>query len=435
VVAPPGYRAVRLLPDSVLLRIDGREDVTVRRFRRAVRLLGGDPDSLTPGDRDRFLDLVLEQRVLAAHVTRHPQAWIAIDSVRFQAERDQVLLRAALSDRFTAVEERRRGLGQPDLDEQAMGVAARESLLVELKPAWDEPLLRRVGQAFAALPQPTPEMRAKEQMALLGKVPDVAPSDTARVLVRTPLGGFTVAELLQDWRRLNTIYHPKVSDTDAVRMLVANSLFERTLRKAAAEPALEQRSEVAAVIADRVEYHSVSSYLQTEVTGKIPSDSLTLLRHFQAHRADYDLPARSVLVMLMLGDRRSADSVARVFTVPGVAETLAFQAQRVGTNYTHVVTAGSDSALYARSLAVGVGGVVGPDSVVSGWRVFKVLSTDPRKPQSFGAVREQAKQAWFEAESERRIRALLDQLKRAARVERNDKALRAIVLAAARPRR
>jgi hypothetical protein len=218
-------------------------------------------------------------------------------------------------------------------------------------------------------------------------------------------------------------------------MLVGNSLFERTLRKAAAEPALEQRSEVAAVIADRVEYHSVSSYLQTEVVGKIPSDSLTLMRHFQAHRADYDLPARSVLVMLMLADRRSADSVARVFTVPGVAETLAFQAQRVGTNYTHVVTAASDSALYARSLAVHVGGVAGPDSVVSGWRVFKVLSTDPRKPQSFGAVREQVKQAWFEAESERRIRALLDQLKRAARVERNDKALRAIVLAAARPRR
>src|SRR6185503_5071618 len=222
--APAAAKPARPLPDSVLVRIDGREDVTVRRFRRAVRLLGGDPDSLTPGDRDRFLDLVLEQRVLAAHVTRHPKAWIAVDSARFQAERDQVLLRAALSDRFSAVEERRRGLGQPDLDEQAMGVAARESLLVELKPAWDEPLLRRVAQAFAALPQPTPEMRAKEQMALLGKVPDVAPADTARVLVRTTLGGFTVAELLQDWRRLNTIYHPKVSDQDAVRMLVGNSL-------------------------------------------------------------------------------------------------------------------------------------------------------------------------------------------------------------------
>jgi len=57
----PAAKPAHPLPDSVLIRIDDREDVTVRRFKRAVRLLGGDPDSLTPGDRDRFLELVLEQ--------------------------------------------------------------------------------------------------------------------------------------------------------------------------------------------------------------------------------------------------------------------------------------------------------------------------------------------------------------------------------------
>jgi len=43
-------------------------------------------------------------------------------------------------------------------------------------------------------------------------------------------------------------------------------------------------------------------------------------------------------------------------------------------------------------------------------------------------VRDAVQQAWLEAESERRIRALLDQLKAAARVQKNDAALRAIVL-------
>jgi len=84
---------------------------------------------------------------------------------------------------------------------------------------------------------------------------------------------------------------------------------------------------------------------------------------------------------------------------------------------------------------VGAGGVSGPDSLASGWRVFRVLSTTPRTTQPFAAVREQVQQAWYEQESERRVRALLDQLQRAARVERNDKALRGIVLAAAGARR
>jgi len=435
VIAPPGYIARRTLPDSVLLRIDGREDVTIRRYRRAVRLLGGDPDSLTPADRDRFLNLVVQQRVLAAHAMRHPVAWSAADSGHYLLERDEILVRAALSDRLTALESRRRAAGQPDLDEQALGVAARDSLLHALAPVWDEPLLARVARAFASLPEPTAQMGAREQMALMARMPDVAPGDTGRVLVRTSLGEFRVAELLGDYRRLASMYRPRVSDADAVRALVANSLFERTVREEAQAPALERRSEVAAVIADRVEYHTVNSYLQSRVVASIPSDSLTLVRHYQAHRGDFDRPARAVLVMLMLGDRRSADSVARVFRVPGEAESLAFRAQRSGVNYTHMVTAATDSEMYARSLAVGAGGVSGPDSLASGWRVFRVLSTTPRTTQPFAAVREQVQQAWYEQESERRVRALLDQLQRAARVERNDKALRGIVLAAAGARR
>jgi len=130
----------------------------------------------------------------------------------------------------------------------------------------------------------------------------------------------------------------------------------------------------------------------------------------------------------MLGDSVSADSLARVFAVAGNAESLAFQAQRAGTNYTQMVTAASDSALYARTLAIGAGGVGGPDRIGGAFRIFKVLSVEPKKAQPFADVRDAVQQAWLEAESERRIRALLDQLKAAARVQKNDAALRAIVL-------
>src|SRR5262249_16385191 len=144
--------------------------------------------------------------------------------------------------------------------------------------------------------------------------------------------------------------------------------------------------------------------------------------------ADFDQPARTVLVTIMLGDSIAADSLARLFTIPGNAESLAFQAQRAGSNYTQTVTAASDSALYARTVAIGAGGVGGPDRIGGSARVFKVLSVDPRTPQAFDTVKNRAQEAWYEAESERRVRALLDQLKAAAKVQKNEVALRAIVL-------
>ena len=435
VVAPPGYRAARLLPDSVLVRIDGREDVTVRRFRRAVGLLGGNPDSLTPADRDRFLDLVLEQRVLAAEAMKRALPWPHPDSAVYEQERDNILLRAALADRLAVIEAARRAAGQPDVDEQAMGMAARDSLMRELKPTWNDELLKRVGRAFAALPQPTPQMGAREQMALMGRVPEVASADTGGVIVRSSLGELTVAEMLRDWKRLATIYRPSVPDAEAVRGLAANSLFERMLRREAQSPALQQRPEVAGVIADRIEYHAVANYLQTTLVSKIPMDSVALLRFFNAHRAQFARPARSILILLLLPDRAAADSVARSFSVPGEAESLAFRAQRGGVSYTHAVTAESDSALFARTLAMDVGAVGGPDPVEGGWRVFKVLEHDPRSPQPFAAVRENVKLAWYQQESERLIRGELDRLKRLARLERNDRALRALVLAATSPHR
>lgn len=428
--APASAKPAHPLPDSVLMRIDDREDVTVRRFKRAVGLLGGRPDSLTPGDRDRFLELVLEQRLLAAHAVKAGLPWTPTDSARYASERDNTLLRAALSDRLTAVENRRRAAGQPDLDEDGLGKAARDTLMIELKPVYDEDLLRKVGSAFADLPEPAANLSAREQMKVMGRMPEVAPADTDRVLARSAAGEYRVSELLQGYRRLSPIYRPRIKDADDVREMVENGLYERTVRRDAADPALARRPEVAAVLADRVEFHAVNSYLQQAVVMKIPSDSLTLLRYYKAHARDFDQPARNTLVTVMIGDSVSADSLARLFTYAGNAESLAFQAQRAGTNYTQLVTAASDSALYARTLAIGVGGVGGPDRIGGAFRVFKVLAVEPRKPQEFTAVRQNVQQAWYEAESERRIRALLDQLKAAARVQRNDAALRALALSA-----
>jgi hypothetical protein len=432
VVAPSDYVA-RPMPDSVLLRING-EDVTRRRFTRAVRLLGGNPDSLTPPDRDRFLELVTEQRLLAAKATRDPRPWEQADSVEFLSERDNILLRAALSDQFTRIEQRRKALGQPDLDEQAMGVAARESLMLELKPVYDEELLKLVGSYFAELPQPTPAMSPRQQIELTKLVPKVPAADTLKVLARSRLGEFTVARLLADWRRLSSIYRPHITDNEGVRGLVQNSLFEQLIRDAAAQPALLERPEVAAVITDRIEYHSVANYLQHEVVAKIPTDSLTLLTYYKAHKTEFMRPPRAVLLIMTFDSLAAADSLAHRLTIPGQAETLSVRALRSGVSYQHEVFAKSDSALYAQAKRAGLGAVVGPDKAEGVWRVYKVMQLDSNSEvQAFSKVRPLVERAWYEAESERRIRALLDGLKKTAHLQRNEPALRAIVLSSPRP--
>ena len=138
--------------------------------------------------------------------------------------------------------------------------------------------------------------------------------------------------------------------------------------------------------------------------------------------------ATAVMVAMTMDDQRSADSLARVFTVPGEAESLAFRAQRGGVNYTLAVTEASDSLLYRQAKASGAGSVMGPERVSGGWRVIKVLSLDPSQPQPFGQVRGEVQRSWYEYESERRIRGRLDELKRRAHIQYNDKALRGLVL-------
>lgn len=429
------------LPDSVLVRLAGApgapgtaEDITVRRFERAVRLLGGAPDSLTPADRDRFLELVIEQRLLATQAARTNLGWYREDSLVFDSERDNVLVRAALAREFSRIEARRRALGQPDLDEQAMGIAARESLMAELAPVYDRELLKSIGSYFAELPQPTPDMTPQQQLQLTRQMPKVPPSDTSKVLATSRLGAFKVSDLLRDWSRLSSVYRPHITDDAMLKSIVDNSLFEQIIRIEAAKPEVAAEPAVAAVLADRLEYHAVSNWLQREVVEKMPSDSLTLKKFFEANPKLFMAPARALLIVLTLDDARAADSLARLFRTPGEAESLAMRAQRAGTQYTMAVTPADDSTLCADAFAAGVGAVGGPRAVPGGYRIFKVLGLEPSRTQSFAEARPMVERMWYETESDRLIRAKLDGLKRQARVLRNEAALRALVLKRA-PRR
>ena len=169
------------------------------------------------------------------------------------------------------------------------------------------------------------------------------------------------------------------------------------------------------------------------MVSKIPTDSLTLQSYYKSHKADFTRPPRAMLLMLAFDSKQTADSLAHRLTVPGEAESLHVRALRARVSYMHEIFARDDSALYAQAKRAGVGAVVGPEHIESSWRIYKVMSLDAKMEQPFSLVRPLVERAWYEAESERRIRALLDSLVKSAHIQRNEPALRAIVLSAPPP--
>ena len=430
VVAPAGYRAAHPLPDTVLARLDGRVDITASRFVRATGRLSARPDSLTPKERQRFLDLLIDQQVLADRVAQERWNWTAQESSSAVYLADHLVLQVALDSALSEAAAAREARGEPALDQQALGILVRDSTVDAMKPRWDDARLARVAEAFVALPRPSGGMSVLEQMRIAGAMPHVAPQDSLGVLAETAGASgetgspYSTADLLADWKRLNPIYRPRISTADQVRDLVRNGLYERELRRAAAAQGLQRRPAVAAAIAERAEYTNMQHFVGREVYAGLKDDSLTLRRHYREHLADWDLPARATVIRLTLGERAAADEMMRNFTVPGAAESLAVRAGRQGLSYGALVTAETDSALLERVQRAGVGAVLGPDSLADGWRVVKVLSVEPARHRTYDEARVYVQKDWYDREGERRMRALLDDLRRRRRIVVNERWLR-----------
>jgi hypothetical protein len=428
-------RAVSALPDSVLARIDEREDVTARRFRRAVRLLGGDPDSLTPQRRDEFLQLVIEQRLLASAAAASNRPWRQEDSLNFLRDENRILMQSALSHRLERLDARRRSLGQPTLDMQAMGIALRESLMVELAPRFDQALLERLVPAWQALPVDVDTLETLERIRRLKRLPQPAPEDTLRTVVRTTDTSLTVADVIRGWNRLPVMSRPRVNSAERLRAIIENMLVEDVITRESREPATRLRPEVAAAIADRLEYYAVSAWLRVEVTESIPTDSLTLLAHYRDQPEAFTVPARSRALMLVSETRREADSLATMLRVPGAAMRMQEQAQAQGLDYIVDLSARADTLLYGIAARTGVDHVAGPDETPSGWRVMWIESLTPPQLPPFETVRSDVERSWKGVEGDRRVRIAIEALEKRSVVRRNEAALRALVLPGAAPLR
>jgi hypothetical protein len=410
-LVPSGTRTG--LPDSVLAVIGsgrpgepGRE-IGRARFARAWSQLAppARPDSLTPAGARRFLGLLLDKEALGLMVVRERWTWTARESAAFETLRDRLVVEVMLDSALTAT---RLALGPAgdSLDRQALGLVARERAMERLRPVYDDSLLARLALGFAALKRPTPDSSLFAQLRMLGASPQVDPADTGRVVAHSSTGDFRAGDLLASWRRLNPLYRPRVTSAAEVRELVMNGLFERLLRREGAERGLERWPDIAERLAGQRELNDVSRLVEREVYARIAMDSLTLSRFYRDTEPDWMLPTRMRLVRVVLRSRAEANAMALRLAGAAEAESLAAGARRAGAEWTVDVSAAEDSALFARALRAGIGGVLGPDETAGGWAVARVMTVQPGRGRPFAEVRDLVGHRWYGEEGERLMLAL-----------------------------
>lgn len=427
--AAPASRLKSRLPDTVLARVftgtgaKESRDITLAQLMTAAARSARKLDTLTPQDRREFLDVLVDQAVLVSRVATEPRRWEHRDSAEWNQLRDRLVLRAALDSAMVELNFERAGRGDTLLPPQQAGVVLREREVERLRPTWHDEAIAKAVSVFDTLPRPDATMSILEQMRVAGLNPVVGEADAARVLAETPAGRYTLGELVREYSRLNPMYRPRVASAENVRELVANVLFEQSLRRTALARGLEARPDIARALAERAEYLDVSKFVGREVYARIPMDSLTLRRHFEANARDFDFDERAQVVRLLFPGRDEAEAMVQRLTVPGEAESLAAQSSRAGVPYATTVHHDSDTALFARIERGGVGAVLGPDSTRQGWRVMRVMEIEPKRPRTFEQAQAMVKERWYAREGERLMRELLDGLRRRAVVVVNEPAM------------
>ena len=156
-----------------------------------------------------------------------------------------------------------------------------------------------------------------------------------------------------------------------------------------------------------------------DAADRLRATTAQVRRFFERDPRRYDLGATAQIVRLLVSRRTEADYVAQLMTRPGYAESLSTQSVRTGNPNLATLGEEADTVLFARVRSGGVGAVIGPDVTSDGWRVFKVMSMTPRKPQTLAEAFFRARQDWIEQDGDRRVREMLSKLAAACRVTVN----------------
>jgi len=412
------------MPDTVLAKVANGRLVTLSGFQTAWRQVPPPdrPDSLTPENARKFLDLLIGKEALAEAALAEHWVWNSRDSAEYEALRDGLTMKVVL-DSALAAQRRRMGPAGDSLNDDDLGVAARDHAAEALQVSFDTTTCGLLARSFRAIPKPSPESTVMVQLRMLGANPVVPAEVLSRPVATSPAGPYLASEMVATWSRLNPAYRPRIETRGQVEQVVKNQLFERQLRAEVARRGIEAWPRIAAPLARKREYIAVTHLVARDVYGKIAMDSTTLYRYYVANRSHWDLPLRVALARLVLPTEQEARRMAITLSDGVRAESLIAKGAHAGVRYAVEVSAETDSVLFARGMKAGAGAVLGPDSTAGGWQVARVLAIHPGRSRSFAECRILVGQKWYGLEGERLMVELMDRSRKRTTVAVHDAAL------------
>ena len=403
------------LPDTVVAQLaDGAriESITVADLRAAAQRRGLAASGLSPARVRELLGTQLDRRALRLATAAEPLAWTPEDSAQHRGVGLQLAFEAALDSAYTVERARRAALGDTVTHPAVLGAAMRDLELARSAPAWNDTVVERLAAAFAALPAPTAEDDLVQRARKLTRLPAVAAADSDAVIATHAGSPFLVRDLLGEWRLLRVLDRPHLADVRQVRDFIGTALYQRLLRAKARPAGAPARPADAQRLRDQAEGFAATAWAVRHVFSQVPRDSLTLRREYDRDPSHWDLPARAEIVRRHLSTREDAERLAARLRTRAGADSLAAHDRAQPERVPDLVDERGDRALTERSLAAGNSGVVGPDSLAASvWRVTLVLEALPRRSRPFDEARGAVDRSWFDAESERRLRAALDGLR------------------------
>jgi hypothetical protein len=354
---------------------------------------------------------MIGKEALGEAALREPWVWTAEESARYVGLQDRMMMALVLDSALQVTQAARLAAGEDSLGAAELGTEARDRTIGQMDLEYREDMLQRLAQAWADIPRPPQDSGVFAALRAMGRDPQIGELDMQRVVAVADGREFHVRRLMEYWRFLNPLTRPRIETQAQVKELIWNALYEDLLRRRAAEQGYEQHPDIQRQLARERELIAVTHLVDREVYRRIPLDSLSLSRYYLENERAWDLPPRVRLLRLVLPDRAQADAMLEKLRDPAEVESLTAQAQRVGISYQAEYSADTDSVLFARGMALGQGGVMGPDSTERGFAVSRVMGVIAGQPRPFSEVRELVRHAVYGNEGERLMRDLLDRVR------------------------
>lgn len=422
------------LPDSVVAQlVDGArcERVTAADLRAAARRRGLAADGLTAAQVRELLGTQLDRRALRLATAAEPPAWTPQDSAQHHELALHLAFEAALDSAYAVERARRAALGDTVTHPAVLGAAMRDLELARNPPSWDDAVVGRLADAFAALPAPSADDDLVQRARKLARFPAIAAADSDAVIATHGGRPFPVRDLLGEWRLLRVLDRPHLEDVRQVKDFIGTALYRRQLRAQARPAGAPTRPADAQRLRDQAEGFTATAWAVRHVFSQVPRDSATLRREYERDPSRWDLPARAQIVRRHLAARGEAEALAARLRTRAGADSLAALDRAQPDRVPDLIDERSDGILVAQCLAAQRLAarqlpVVGPDSLAASvWRVALVLEASARRPRPFEEARTAVDRAWFDGECERRLRATLDGLRRRYGERVNEAALHA----------